>query len=129
MMELEIEYQIIKQFVVNRKQERIIWELSSKTKREKVFWHFSDVNLLKKECLQSIEYMSPSELKTYLLQLNEARTVYYMGESYIGVLSLDNAIQLVFEGETCLLYMGDGIAYYQGEEILGKRPRYLLLKR
>ena len=48
----------------------------------------------------------------YLFELSAASDVYYMGESYIGHLFLEQAAE---------------IGYYQGEPGYGAPPRFMLL--
>ena len=59
----KVEEEIIKQFVVKNKQERILWELRNLKKREQVFWRFAGPNILSRECLKKMEYRSIEELE------------------------------------------------------------------
>lgn len=121
----EIEAEIIRQFCVKNKQDRIIWELSNSKKRDKVIWRFAGIQLFKKECLKEVEYMSKKELEKYLYEKSKTLNVYYMGLDYLGPLKLEEAVERI-EGDIGLIYCGNGIAYYQGEQNNTKPPRYLL---
>lgn len=126
----DTEIEIIKKYVVKNKQERILWELSNAAKRERVvFTRFPGSILFKEDCLRPVEYMTDTEIETRLLELGGTREVYWMGESYIGPLTLGEAVRRVFDGEIGILYCGNGIGYYQGEEDYGGRPRYLLIAK
>ena len=122
----KIEEEIIKTFVVKNKQERILWELGSSKKREQVFWRFAGTAIFKAECLNFLKYMTPNELEKYLSRFVHTKNVYYLGEDYIGGMSLKESLVRVNMGAICIIYCGNGIGYYQGEEDQGHRPRCLL---
>lgn len=123
----KLEEEIIRKYIVKEKRERLIWELSNSKKRNTVFWHFAGPKYFKRECLQPISYMTGNTMSSYLLKLSEAKNVYFIGENYIGVLSLEEAVNKAQTGEICIIYCGKGLGYYQGEEENGKTPRFLLL--
>lgn len=52
-----------------------------------------------------------------------------MGESYIGEISLKEAVENADGGEICIIYCGKGIGYYQGEQIIGAPSRFMLLAK
>lgn len=122
-----VELEIVKMYITKSKQERIIWELSNLKKRETIMiQRLVSPEVFEKSCMRLVEYMSPEKLKMYLFQLSRAKEVYYIGEDYIGQLSLDKATMKANTGEVCIIYCGNGIGYYQGEQECGKPPRYLL---
>ena len=121
-----VEEEIIKCYVISQKQERILWELSSKRKRDNVFWHFSGPQNFIANCLQPLSCMFGDELEIFLQHLGANENVNYMGESYIGELSLREAVRKASSGEICIIYCGKGFAYYQGERELGNQLRFLL---
>ena len=123
-----IEGEIIKNFRKKNKQDRIIWELNNPKKREMVFWKFAHPNLFDENCMCTIGYMDSSKLYEYLFKLSGSKNIYYLGESYIGELLLEKAVELVEIGEICIIYCGNGIGYYQGESDMGNRQRYILKK-
>ena len=123
----KIEEEIIQKFIVKEKRDRLIWELSNSKKRNTVFWHFAGPKYFKQECLQSVAYMSENTMMSYLLKFRETKNVYFIGENYIGILPLEEAVNKAQTGEICIIYCGKGIGYYQGEEEGGKPPRFLLL--
>ena len=127
MKNTKFEEEIIKKYIIKERQDRLLWEFNSPKKRNTVFWHFAGPNCFKSECLQSIAYMSGDVMRNYLLQLSNAKDVYFIGESYIGILSLEEAVTKAQTGEICIIYCGKGIGYYQGEQENGKPPRFLLL--
>ena len=55
-------------------------------------------------------------MQTYLYNLSKKSNVYFIGEDYIGDLSLKEAVERASEGEICIIYCGEGIGYYQGEQ-------------
>lgn len=127
-MNCDIEYEIVKKYVKKNKQKRIIWEFSNSKKRRDVIWKFfAGPDIFKENCLHPIKYMSDSEMEQYLYQLSGSKNVYYIGEGYIGELLLKQAVKGANRGEICIIYCGDGIGYYQGEQEIGKPPRYLLM--
>ncbi len=130
MNDKEIEIEIIKNFIVKSKQERLIWELGSPRKRDKVaFMRLCDYTLFKQECLQPLDYMGAKALEKFLFQQSGAKEVYYIGMHYIGKRSLRDAA-LDAEGcDICIIYCGDGIAYYQGEIEYGGAPRFLMTQK
>lgn len=123
------EQEIIKKYVRTNKQDRILWELSTPRKRNAVFWNFSGSDIFNENCLCPIEYMQKEEMEKYLLKLSGKENVYFIGESYIGYLSLNQAAELASKGEICIIYCGKGIGYYQGEQEIGKPPRFLLMQK
>ncbi len=123
----ETEIEIIKKFVINNKQDRLIWELSNPKKRSKmVFQRLHDYSIFKNGCLQPVNYMWPDKLEECLLQLSGAREVYYMGLHYIGKLSLRDAVMKADECDICIIYCGNGVGYYQGEQSYGGTPRFIM---
>lgn len=78
----------------------------------------------KQDCLYLVEYMDPRGMEEYLYKLSGTREVYYMGDLFIGKLSLKDAVDRA-DGDVCIIYCGNGIAYYQGEEDMAAPPRYL----
>lgn len=125
----KIEEEIVKKYVIKNKQERILWELSSPRKREQIFWRFADSEILKSSCLKPIEYMSVETMEKYLFKLTGVKSVYFIGEDYIGELTLRQATERANMGEICIIYCGNGIGYYQGEQGYGAPPRFLLLQK
>ena len=125
----KLEEEIIKKYIIKEKQDRLLWEFNNPKKRNTVFWHFAGPNFFKSECLHSLAYMSSDVMKRYLQQLSNAKNVYFVGESYIGALSLEQAVTKAQTGEICIIYCGKGIGYYQGEQENGKPPRFLLSAR
>ena len=124
-----IEYEIEKKFINKNRQERILWEFKNPKKRERVIWGFSGIQLFRSDCLKPMEYMSEEEMLNYLLRFCDTDITYFIGESYIGKLSLKEAVQKAGMGEICIIYCGNGIAYYQGEQENGGPPRYLLIQK
>ena len=120
--------EFIKRFVISNKKERLIWELESPKKRKDIFWRFSGSNIFKDECLQKTDYMPVDELEAELYQLSKTRVVYFIGASYVGELSLKEAVEKASCGEICVIYCGNGIGYYQGEEDRANTPRYFLIQ-
>lgn len=120
-----IEEEIIRNYVKENKQERLIWELNSPKKRKSVIWKFAGSELFKTGCLTSIGYMPTDSMERYFYQLSGKTMVYFIGEDYIGQMVLKEAVQRAHEGEICIIYCGNGIGYYQGEGV-AKPPRYLL---
>ena len=124
-----IEEEIIKLYVTESKQERILFELRNRKKRDSVFWRFAGPKQFKAECLQPIGYMSCEELEKLLLERGGVRGVYYIGTSYIGLLPVCQAVKNVHVGEICIVYCGNGFGYYQGEQEYGSPPRFLLVSK
>lgn len=122
----KLEEEIVKKFVIKSKQERILWELSTSKARENVFWKFAGPGIFKNHCLKIAQYMAPNELQKYLFELTHTHKVYFMGENYIGEMSLKEATLKMDLGYIGIIYCGNGIGYYQGEEEGGNRPRYFL---
>jgi len=124
-MNVNIENEIINNYVIKNKQARIIWELSTPKKREDVFWRFSGINIFKPNCLIRVNDIPVDYLREKCLAQNNFK-VYVLSSHYIGEASLDNSIKRAQNGEICIIYIGKGVAYYQGEECGGYRPRYIL---
>ena len=99
--------EFIKRFVTSNKQERLIWELKSPKKRKDIFWRFSGSDIFKDECLQETDYMPADELETNLYKLSKNNVVYVIGASYVGELSLKEAVEKVSCGEICIMYCGN----------------------
>lgn len=124
-MNSNVENEIIKNYVIKDKQERIIWELSTPKKREDVFWRFSGTNIFKPNCLLQVKDI-PIDYLRKICSKQKNSGAYIIGSSYIGEISLEESIRRAQNGEICIIYVGNGIAYYQGEECGGHRPRYVL---
>jgi len=124
-----IEQEIIKKFVNSNQQDRLLWELKNPKKRQEVFWKFAGTKFLKNNCMQPLEYMSEEEMEKYLLSFSNVKDIYFIGESYIGTLPLKEAVKKAGTGEICIIYCGNGIGYYQGEQECGKPPRFLLFQK
>lgn len=126
MNSLDIEREIVEKYVKKHKQERILWELTNAKKRDAVIWKFAGTNIFKDNCLQKTEYMSSSMLFKYLYEMGASKRIYYIGESFIGEMNLEEAVKKANNGEICIIYCGNGIGYYQGEQEYGSPPRYIL---
>lgn len=124
-----IEEEIVKKYVIKNRQERILWEFSNPKKRINIVWRFVDFGLFKKSCLQPTGYMTPDEIEKCLFQLAGVKFVYFIGECYIGELPLRQAAKRANTGEICIIYCGNGIGYYQGEQDYGSPPRFLLIQK
>lgn len=123
----KVEEEIIKKYIKTNKQERILWELNSPKKRNSVIWRFHKPDIFMKKCLKPVKYMSKQDMEKYLFDLSGVLNVYYIGENYIGSLSLEQAVEQVNQGGICIIYCGNGIGYYQGEQEFGAPPRFMLL--
>lgn len=125
----QVETEIIQNYVKESKQERLLWELSSPSKRETIIWKFAGSELFKRECLLPTKYMPADAMEQYFSKLTKNNHVYFIGADYIGQLTLQQAVQRAQEGEICIVYCGNGNGYYQGEQSKGAPPRYLLSVR
>ncbi|MBQ7916947.1 MAG: RHS repeat-associated core domain-containing protein, partial [Firmicutes bacterium] len=123
-----VEEEIVRGYVKDNKQERLLWELNSPKKRKTVIWKFADSEVFKSNCLNPVKYMSAKQIEKHFSPILTASNVYFIGEDYIGQLTLQQAAQRAQEGEICIIYFGNGIGYYQGEQCTGKPPRFLLSK-
>ena len=121
-----IELEVIRSFVKESKQDRIIWELNSPRKRDSVIWKFVGPEIFKNNCLIPTVYMSAIQLEKHLAPMLTRKNVYYIGEGFIGELTLNQAARKAQEGVICIIYCGNGIGYYQGVLSIGRPPRYML---
>ena len=122
-MDSVIEQEIIRLFFRKDRQERLYWELSGK-KRAEFFWHLAGTRELKENCLHNLSG-DKRPLKQILREAGAGSTVYFLGSSHIGSLPLDDALTRAAQGEMCLIYLGKGTGYWQGEQAT-TQPRYLL---
>ena len=120
---METEQEIIRHFFRKERQERLYWELSGK-KRSEFFWHLAGTREFKPGILHDLSE-DKRPLKQILQQAGAGSTVYYIGSSHIGPTSLTDALTRTTQGEMCLIYLGKGAAYWQGEQGTS-RPRALL---
>lgn len=124
----KIEQEIIKKYVKKHRQKRLLWELGKDDKREEFVWtHFNGPYIFKKECLHNANRMSKKESDKYWQNFNKHANVYFMGESCIGEMAMNRALELAGTGQVCLIYCETGIAYYQGEQEIGSPPRFFLV--
>lgn len=123
-----VEEEIVRVYVKENKQERLLWELNSPKKRNTVIWKFADSEVFKSNCLNPVKYMSAKQIEKHFSPILNTSNVYFIGEDYIGQLTLQQAAQRAQEGEICIIYFGNGTGYYQGEQCSGKPPRFLLSK-
>lgn len=128
-MNKKTEEEIVKNFIKKNKQERVIWELNSPRKREEVIWRFDKPDIFIRDCLFPVEYMDKSQMENCLFQLSGNKNVYFISADYIGEMSLEKASKQATEVQVCIIYCGNGIGYYQGEQEEGKPPRFLLIKK
>lgn len=126
-MNLKIEEEIVKNYVIKDKQARIIWELSTPRKREDIFWRFAGTTLFMPNCLFAVNDVPVDYLHQKCLTDN--LRVYVIGSRSIGETSLEEAIKRAQNGEICIIYIGKGIGYYQGEACGGHRPRFILKRK
>ena len=125
---VETEKEIVQNYIIKSKQERIEWELSHSKKRKDIIWHFHKPDIFKEASLHAVDYMDKEAMKNYLHKLSGAENVYFIGEDYIGKMLLEQAAERANEGEICIIYCGNGIRYYQGEQEKGAPPRFMLLE-
>lgn len=124
-----IEEEIVKKYIKKNKQDRILWELDNPKKRGNVIWRMNRSDIFKESCLQPVGYMTKEIMKKYFYELSGVRKVYFIGEDFIGHLSIEQAVERANTGEVCIIYCGKGIGYYQGEQEIGKPPRFLLIQK
>lgn len=123
----QIEIEIVKKFIRKNKQERILWELSSPKNRENIAYHFDTPDIFSSECLYPVSLDEKWMMADYF-ERKGILQVYYIGMNYVGQLTVKEALE---ESccDICIIYYGNGIGYYQGEEAKGGPPRYLLLEK
>lgn len=127
-MNAEIEKEIIRNFVVKSKQERILWELQSRKYRDSVaFGRFCGAEIFKAQCLYPVESWRSDILENYLLQLGGTQNAYVLSTNGICECSLKEALANL-RGTIGIVYCGNGVGYYQGEPNPFKMPQYILLK-
>ena len=125
-MDIAIESEIVKLFVQKQYQKRLLYEINSKKEYDTMWHYFHTEQKLKKECLEKIYYMDEKNLEKYLFQLTGKKEVYYMGIDVRIRMSLREASYQMAHGAVAIVYCGNGIGYYQGEEELADTPRYIL---
>ena len=122
-----IEEEIVQTYIVKNKRKRILWELDNPKKREYILFNrFLGIDNWKKGCLQPVEYLTSEKLSYYLAEKSRKKEVYFIGEDYIGPLSIKDAVERTEMGEWCMIYCGNGYGYFQGEGGCIKPARYLL---
>ena len=124
--DIEIETEIIKLFVQKQYQKRIIYEISSRKDYDIMWHHFNNEQKFKKECLQKIFWMGEEALEKYLFELSGKKEVYYMGHSARKKMMLKEAVTEGGLWGIGIIYCGNGIGYYVGEEERAETPRYIL---
>ena len=85
---VETEKEIVQNYIIKSKQERIEWELSHSKKRKDIIWHFHKPDIFKEASLHAVDYMDKEAMKNYLHKLSGAENVYFIGEDYIGEMLL-----------------------------------------
>lgn len=128
-MDSRIEEEIIRCFIQKNRQDRIIWELQSKRKRDSVMWKLCDTHLFKQEVLYPQRYLSPDDLAEKLEALGAQKTIY--------MIAFDEMYELedcsVLEGierqwdNPYLLYYGNGLGYFEGMQEDGAPERCILI--
>ena len=126
MMDITIETEIIKLFVQKQYQKRLLYEISSKKEYDIIRCHFYTEYKFKKECLEKVSYMGDENLEKYLFQLSGKKDIYFMGINTREKMPLKEAVKRINHFEDGIIYCGNGIGYYQGEEELSDTPRYIL---
>ena len=123
----KIEQEIVQTYIVKNKRKRILWELDNPKKREYILFNrFLGIDNWKKGCLQPVEYLTSEILSYYLAEKSKKKEVYFIGEDYIGLLPIKDAVERTRKGEWCMIYCGNGYGYFQGEGGCIKPARYLL---
>ncbi len=128
-MNSKIEEEIVRCFIQKNRQDRIIWELQSKRKRDSVMWKLCDTHLFKREVLYPQRYLSPEDLAEKLEALGAQKTIY--------MIAFDEMYELkdcsVLEGierqrsNPYLLYYGNGLGYFEGMQEDGAPERCILI--
>lgn len=128
-MNSRIEEEIVRCFIQKNRQDRIIWELQSKRKRDSVMWKLCDTHLFKQEVLYPQRYLSPEDLAKKLEDLGAQKTIY--------MIAFDEMYELedcsVLEGierqwdNPYLLYYGNGLGYFEGMQEDGAPERCILI--
>lgn len=134
-MDKETEREIVSCFLKKEKQERILWELQSRKKRSQVMWKICDTTLIDERCIHKVSYSSAEELIEECKKRGASMKPYIFRLDYIGSLpqdiSIPHAIEMVMDGwwNPCLLYLGNGVAYFQGMQEKGAPERCILLSK
>jgi len=128
-LDSRIEEEIVRCFIQKNRQDRIIWELQSKRKRDSVMWKLCDTHLFKREVLYPQRYLPPKNLAEKLEALGAQKTIY--------MIAFDEMYELedcsVLEGierqwdNPYLLYYGNGLGYFEGMQEDGAPERCILI--
>lgn len=133
-MDKEYEYQIVKTFFNKHYQDRIIFELSSKKKRKDAIKRLSHdyENILEKKLMQETDSSDLEEIYR-LLNVDNHNKLCYIISFYKEVdgkyLPLHQSLDSIFyNGMPSLVIWSLQLAYFQGEQVIGPTPRYILKK-
>lgn len=127
-MNSKIEEEIVRCFIQKNRQDRIIWELQSKRKRDSVMWKLCDTHLFKREVLYPQRYLSPENLTEKLEALGAQKTIYMI--AFDEMYELDCSVLEGIERQTSnpyLLYYGSGLGYFEGMQEDGAPERCILI--
>ena len=100
---VETEKEIVQNYIIKSKQERIEWELSHSKKRKDIIWHFHKPDIFKEACLHPVDYMDQEAMKNYLHKLSGAENVYFIGEDYIVKMLLEKFVLYIVETESDII--------------------------
>ena len=126
----KMEQEFVQLFVKKSRQERILWEIGSKKYQDHVIAaRFHDTENFQIAYLRPLDYHLLDQLYALLHPYCADDKIYYMGGRCIALLPLDSACDYAERGDICILYCGNGVGYYQGEQSYGPPPRYLLWRR
>ncbi len=134
---LPVEQEIISLLFPKNKRQRIRYELSKTDLNDPNSFddfHWKHLHHSEHFNLKNLQVEETYPSKKELRKLAGNESVYYMGLNYYGWISVEDAWEKAFEGDICLIYLGDGVAWYQGEQFsansVGAAPeRYLLTVR
>ena len=102
-MDSKIEEEIVRCFLQKNRQDRIIWELQSKRKRDSVMWKLCDTHLFKREVLYPQRYLSPKNLTEKLEALGAKKTIYMI--AFDEMYELDCSVLEGIERQTSNPYL------------------------
>ena len=128
-------------------EQEIISLFYPKNKRKRIRYELSKVDLNNQDSISDFQWRNMNDIghfnlknfhaekaypsKTELRELAGNTSVYYMGCHYYGWLSAEEAWEKAFESDVCLIYLGNGVAWYQGEQFsangIGAAPERFML--
>lgn len=129
MKEHEIIEEMIDLFFVKKRRERMKYVFSSKEKRREAYFRYNSGDYIDKSFIKyQVNKLSMQDIYKMLIEEGGNKKCFMISCSESGLYNTEDALKRAMNnGLGAMLYLGNGVGYFQGEQYIGSPERYILV--